>query len=353
MVLDTVHSSGVGRIHGGMKIARPFQDAKFMLTPDMVAENKKGSGVESKSRPGLVIRRRIMVRHADEVAGGPPTPALSSHPPTAHENSPKHQQSDIVRSTAQDQSPRAMTKPTKTLRLFDLNKLPSVQESILSPGSSTVESADSATTDHHAAMATKSSDLDAFFSSSSEMKRLKGGEGGGLAVDLGVLPPLPAAIKQQFAFRKPQAHAVEHVNSFTVPTPTRKRLRKLSDYVDRGTTDSMAKLWTTTGEGDGCNNRDDVTKTVAPSQADSKARCRHPDVDDEVFSAVAALLMLSSSAELQSEASTDLAAAASDTEEPCRSSGSGSSVLLRPSNKRRYRSVAEIMATTPIVKRRV
>lgn len=97
MVLDTVHSRGVGRMHGGMKIARPFQDAKFMLTTDTVVENKKGSGVESKSRPGLVIRRRIMVRHADEVAGGPPTPALSSLSLTAHENSPKHQQSDIVR----------------------------------------------------------------------------------------------------------------------------------------------------------------------------------------------------------------------------------------------------------------
>lgn len=100
MVLDTVHSSGVGRMHGGMKIARTFQapDAKLMLIPDMVVEKKKDSGVESNSRPGLVIRRRIMVRHTDEVAAGPPTPALSSHhhPLTAHENSPKPQ-SDIAR----------------------------------------------------------------------------------------------------------------------------------------------------------------------------------------------------------------------------------------------------------------
>lgn len=294
-----------------------------------------------------------------------------------------------------------MTKPAKTLRLFDLNKLPTVQENVVSPASSptsTIDSADSTThftTDHHhaastSAMATRSSvfmvNTDAFFSSSSPSVKRFRDEGGALSVDLGLLAPTSETRRhsieeknQQFAFRKPQP--VDYSGSRDLLTPARKRLRKLSEHA--GTT-SMAKSWTT-GDGDGCNNRD-VTKTLAapsPAQADAK-KVRRPDVvvDDEVLGAVAAILMMSSGnynrrrdfpfpsnvgeassapsstfadshmddEERRDPSSTDLAA--SDTEAPSRSLGSGSSVLLRPRNKQRYRFMTEIMVQTPILKLR-
>jgi len=223
------------------------------------------------------------------------------------------------------------------------------------------------------------------------MKRFRD-EGRPLAVDLGLPMPLDSrrsieaeVENQRFAFRKPQPWVAECT---ALPTPTRKRLRKLSEYAGgRSSSTSMAKSWTTS-DGDGCNHRDDVTKTLAVSQADAKVR-RLDVVDDEVFGAVAALLELSSSTHIRrrdvpfssngeasssghsafadnlmdegarreagnstdpGSSSNDLAA--SDNEDPSRSLGSGSSVLLRPKNKQRYRSMAEIMAQTPILHRR-
>lgn len=276
------------------------------------------------------------------------------------------------------------------LRLFDLNKLPTVQENVWSPGSSpssTIESADSTT--HHAAstlaMATKTTDL--FFSGTPQSIKRFREEGGALAVDLGLLAPTVSlhsigadGLKQQFAFRKPQPREADCAD---VPTPGRKRLRKLSECAGgRSGTTSMAKSWTT-NEDDGGNHRDDVPKTLAVSQADAKVR--RPDiVDDDVLGAVAALLMLSSSRQRDFPFSSNGEAsssgrrafadsphdeegrreaggynpsrssdpAASDSEEPSSSSGSGSSVLLRPKNKRRYRSMAEIMVQTRVLSRR-
>lgn len=275
------------------------------------------------------------------------------------------------------------------LRLFDLNKLPTVQENVWSPGSSpssTIESADSTT--HRdastSAMVTKAADV-LFSGTPPSVKRFRE-EGGALAVDLGLLAPVVSlfsieadGLNKQFAFRKPQAWEADCED---VRTPGRKRLRKLSECAGgRSGTTSMAKSWTT-NDGDGGKHRDDVTKTLAVSQADAKVR--RPDVvDDDVLGAVAALLMMSSShrrdfpfssngeassgrrafanspkdEEVRREAascnpsrSSDLAA--SDSEDPSRSLGSGSSVLLRPKNKRRYRSMADIMVQTRVLSRR-
>jgi hypothetical protein len=230
-------------------------------------------------------------------------------------------------------SEAAMTKAApKTVHLFDLNELPGLTDSA-SPSespTSTIASADSTThvTPPAPPMATDSSP-------SMINALLPDAHHGGakLAVDLGVLLLEPAHHR----------HDVEDSSvPPELPTPARKRLRKLSEYA--------------TSAHDGGHHRD-VTNTVA-------VRGRGV-VDDEVLAAATVLMMLASSRKRRRELSSapsiakasldagpstssfasDLAA--SETSSPT----SLGSVLLRPSNKHRYRSMAELMAQTPILRR--
>jgi len=85
MDIDTAHSSGVCRMHGGMKTAWASQssqepEAKLILTPSMVAEMSGAVELDSSSRPGLVTRRRIMARQSEEADEAA---ALSNQPNAA------------------------------------------------------------------------------------------------------------------------------------------------------------------------------------------------------------------------------------------------------------------------------
>lgn len=82
MVIDTVPSSGVGRMHGQaklMKIVRPLHSlqgsvAKRSTASTSTVDTKCGTTINLDgnldSRPTLVIRRRIMVPQSDEAAEG-------------------------------------------------------------------------------------------------------------------------------------------------------------------------------------------------------------------------------------------------------------------------------------------
>lgn len=109
-LIDTVHFGGM---HGGMKIARPLhmsqgpEEAKLILTPGMVGEKEGVFNLDSSSRPGLAIRRRIMVcqsEEADEDVAGTfagRTPALLNQPNAALTTSVNHSHRKMDQSSKQ------------------------------------------------------------------------------------------------------------------------------------------------------------------------------------------------------------------------------------------------------------
>lgn len=292
------------------------------------------------------------------------------------------------RSSASTQDPvwtsttTVMTKPRpKTMHLFDLNKLPTSPDcfSPIASPTSTMASSDSTTlvpTDAALTPATATDHVTVLTSPPNIIKLFTDAGGAKLAVDLGLLPPASVDTTRRHNVGDSSSASQEPQCCTGIPTSARKRLRKLSEYAG-GHMSSTAhaapmpsKPWST-GGGDVGNHRD-VTKTLALPGGKAKVRGKNAVVDDEVLGAVSVLLMMvsskkrrrefsyissmaterSTSVDLEPEPSSPVGRDRADSETTSsRSRGSGGSVLLRPSNKQRYRSMAELMAQTPILKR--
>ncbi|KAG0578730.1 hypothetical protein KC19_4G045800 [Ceratodon purpureus] len=416
MVIDSVHSSGVSRMHAGqirrMKIVRPLHSLEGfeanipILASLSTVEEKSNTGAGNlERRQSLVIRRRIMVpqlEENDDAGFHQLTPALlnqSNSSTTTTSLNYFQEKKSMDHSTVQyhidvvlprsspstkdqvcDSSAAIMTKPPKKIHLFDLNKLPTSPDGLnpVESPTSTIASADSTThvNTNAAPIPVMATDM-TFFSDSSPsiVKTFTDVEGdahrGGarLAVDLGLLPPTSPETTRR--------HNIEGLSMQTqctdLPTPARKRLRKLSEYAGaHGSTSldtSIGKSETTDG-GEVCIRRD-VTKTLALPEPKTKVLTKVV-VDDEIWAAACVLMTLSWSRKRRrvssiaegsrvfldeeegggagpsSPCGSDLAASETTSS---RSLGSGGSVLLRPSNKQRYRSVGELMAQTSTLKR--
>ena len=275
-----------------------------------------------------------------------------------------------------------MTKPLKKLRLFDLNKLPtSLPDSPVSSPTATIASDQSTTFAIADAVATSSAVVK-FIDVEGDTHH----GGANLAVDLGVLSASSSLEMTRLHNDEDSSSAAATLQELPegaigpiVRTPVRRRLRKLSEYAGSHRSSastplaaSMAcKSWTT--DGDEVRNHRDVTKTLPPLKKKVRGK-RYVDV--EVLQACSTLTIMSSSSQSfdwtvvsskkrgREFASTSATSSMAEEEGPearpsfspstsSRSLGSGSaSVLLRPSNKQRYRSMAELMTQTPVVSKR-
>ncbi|XP_024370766.1 uncharacterized protein [Physcomitrium patens] len=415
MVIDTAHSSGVGSMYGQtwMKltcILHSFQGSEGKRKPSVDMMERNGVDLhrpgDLELRPGLV-RRRLMVRQPEDQLAAPHWNISGSKHCDVFVKSP---------STQYQLTKTPVTKPPKTLRLFDLNKLPTISTTspVLSP-TWTTGSADSTTyvpSDESSKMATMSrdfiTDTDSFSSPTQQKISLCADEGGGrgrarLAVDLGPLRDSKASKvlrlddghrfeisddDQSVDIRKPVFLEKPCHPDDRLGIPSWKRLKRLSEYTSGHIPAPVVKSRTT--DTADIAQQPYVTKTLTSSMR-GEAKVHRKDEDEET-GAVRALVMLSSekrkrdlscfssddfrqpdslkastehngnscsetlSDEVLNEgrqcsspspAGSDLTGGSNAT---AKSLGSGS-VLLRPINKQRYRSMAEVMAQASFLRR--
>ncbi|XP_024391924.1 uncharacterized protein [Physcomitrium patens] len=334
-------------------------------------------------RPGLA-RRRLMVRR-------PENPFVAPHWKT---DGRKHSDAYVKSPTIQDHLTNTpMTKSPKPLRLFDLNKLPTAPTWI----TGSTDSKPHALSDESTAMTTRSRNFmentDLFFISPRQEVRLtedKDDERGArLSVDLGPLRTSRASKDLRldgncWLETRDDGHKVD-IRSPDFPEkpchadygfaiPTWKRLKKLTECKGGHTHVQMST------DNKAVDKQPYVTKTLPPS-----LQCEAKEHWKDVSGAICALLMLSGAKgkrdlsnflsdkfcepEVRQDSPKSIPKSYSETklyEEDARqcsapspagteltgdsdaSDGSwgSASVLVRPSNKHRYRSMAELMAET-------